>query len=138
MRSKADYVKYKQRIWNGRNEVRSAVYVAAFIASRNDPEMKAERERMQTAGKPPQTRHHCPCQKTPDTPKRHDERAEKLPIWVTVSAVRGDISRSQRWEAVIANESGALRAHSFVTPKNPTLLNDVFFGNFIRIDYNTL
>lgn len=46
------YMKGKRRIWGGRREVRSALYIAAFIASRKDPEMKAERTRMQAAGKP--------------------------------------------------------------------------------------
>ena len=32
--------------------MKSALYIAAFIASRKDPEMMAERARMQTAGKP--------------------------------------------------------------------------------------
>ena len=46
------YMKGKRRIWGGRKEIRSALYIAAFIASRKDPEMIAERARMQKAGKP--------------------------------------------------------------------------------------
>ena len=46
------YMKGKRRIWGGRKEVKSALYIAAFIASRKDPEMMAERARMQAAGKP--------------------------------------------------------------------------------------
>lgn len=46
------YMRGKRRIWGGRKEIRSALYLAAFIASRNDPEWKAERARMQAAGKP--------------------------------------------------------------------------------------
>jgi transposase len=39
-------------IWGGRSQVRRALYVAAFIASRCDPELKAMRKRLQDAGKP--------------------------------------------------------------------------------------
>ena len=46
------YMKGKRRIWGGRKEIRSALYIAAFIASRKDPEMIAERARLQAAGKP--------------------------------------------------------------------------------------
>ena len=46
------YMRGKRRIWGGRKEVKSALYIAAFIASRKDPEMIAERARMQKAGKP--------------------------------------------------------------------------------------
>lgn len=46
------YMKGKRRIWGGRKEVKSALYIAAFIASRKDPEMMAERARMQKGGKP--------------------------------------------------------------------------------------
>ncbi|MFC6199574.1 IS110 family transposase [Ponticaulis profundi] len=46
------YMRGKRRIWGGRKEVKSALYIAAFIASRKDPEMIAERARMQEAGKP--------------------------------------------------------------------------------------
>ena len=43
----------KRRIWGGRADVRRALYLAAFIASRRDPTFKAFRSRLQTAGKPP-------------------------------------------------------------------------------------
>ena len=46
------YMKGKRRIWGGRSEVRSALYLAAFVASQHDPDIKAERTRLQTAGKP--------------------------------------------------------------------------------------
>lgn len=42
----------KRRIWGGRADVRRALYLAAFIASRYDPMMKAFRARLQAAGKP--------------------------------------------------------------------------------------
>jgi transposase len=42
----------KRRIWGGRAEVRRTLYLAAFIASRHDPSMKAYRKRLQDAGKP--------------------------------------------------------------------------------------
>jgi transposase len=42
----------KRRIWGGRADVRRALYIAAFIASRYDPTMKAFRARLQAAGKP--------------------------------------------------------------------------------------
>lgn len=42
----------KRRIWGGRADVRRALYIAAFVASRYDPAMKAFRARLQTAGKP--------------------------------------------------------------------------------------
>jgi len=41
----------KRRIWGGRAEVRRALYLAAFIASRYDPTLKAFRQRLQDAGK---------------------------------------------------------------------------------------
>lgn len=40
-------------IWGGRPEARRALYFAAFVATRHNPEMKAHRDRLQTAGKPP-------------------------------------------------------------------------------------
>lgn len=43
----------KRRIWGGRAELRRALYLAAFIASRYDPTFKAFRTRLQDAGKPP-------------------------------------------------------------------------------------
>ena len=46
------YMRGKRRIWGGRKEVKSELYIAAFIASRKDPEMMAERVRMREAGKP--------------------------------------------------------------------------------------
>jgi transposase len=42
----------KRRIWGGRAEVRKALYIAAFIASRCDPQLKAFRQRLIAAGKP--------------------------------------------------------------------------------------
>jgi transposase len=42
----------KRHIWGGRADVRRALYLAAFIASRYDPTMKAFRARLQAAGKP--------------------------------------------------------------------------------------
>jgi transposase len=42
----------KRRVWGGRSDVRRALYLAAFIASRCDPELKAFRNRLEAAGKP--------------------------------------------------------------------------------------
>jgi len=42
----------KRHIWGGRAEVRRALYLAAFIASRYDPALKAFRKRLVDAGKP--------------------------------------------------------------------------------------
>ena len=42
----------KRRIWGGRADVRRALYLAAFIASRFDPTLKAFRKRLEDAGKP--------------------------------------------------------------------------------------
>ena len=42
----------KRRIWGGRADVRRALYLAAFIASRYDPVLKTFRQRLQDAGKP--------------------------------------------------------------------------------------
>jgi len=44
--------KGKRQVWGGRAEVRRALYIAAFIASRYDPELKALRARLIAAGKP--------------------------------------------------------------------------------------
>ena len=41
----------KRRIWGGRADVRRVLYLAAFIASRRDPELRAYRQRLQAAGK---------------------------------------------------------------------------------------
>ncbi len=41
----------KRRIWGGRAKVRRALYLAAFIASRCNPELKAYRKRLQQNGK---------------------------------------------------------------------------------------
>lgn len=43
----------KRRIWGGRADVRRALYLAGFIASRYDPVIKAFRQRLEAAGKPP-------------------------------------------------------------------------------------
>jgi transposase len=42
----------KRRIWGGRADVRRALYLAGFIASRFDPTLKAFRTRLEAAGKP--------------------------------------------------------------------------------------
>lgn len=42
----------RRMIWGGRAEARRALYLAAFIASRRDPKLKAFRKRLQDAGKP--------------------------------------------------------------------------------------
>ena len=42
----------KRRIWGGRADLTRALYLAAFIASRCDPAIKAYRQKLQTAGKP--------------------------------------------------------------------------------------
>ncbi len=42
----------KRRIWGGRETARRALYIAAFIASRYDPNLKAFRKRLQDNGKP--------------------------------------------------------------------------------------
>lgn len=41
----------KRHIWGGRSDVRRALYLAAFVASRRDPALKAMRDRLQKAGK---------------------------------------------------------------------------------------
>jgi transposase len=41
----------KRRIWGGRADLRRALYIAAFIASRRDPTLKAFRTRLEAAGK---------------------------------------------------------------------------------------
>lgn len=43
----------KRRIWGGRADVRRALYLAGFIASRYDPAIKAFRSRLEAAGKSP-------------------------------------------------------------------------------------
>jgi transposase len=42
----------KRRIWGGRADVRRALYIAGFIASRYDPNLRDFRKRLQDAGKP--------------------------------------------------------------------------------------
>lgn len=42
----------KRRIWGGRADVRRALYLAGFVASRFDPKIKAFRARLEAAGKP--------------------------------------------------------------------------------------
>lgn len=46
------YMRGKRMIWGGRADVRRALYVAAFTASRFDPEHKAYRKKLTDAGKP--------------------------------------------------------------------------------------
>lgn len=43
----------KRRVWGGRADVRRALYLAGFIASRFDPAIQAFRKRLEAAGKPP-------------------------------------------------------------------------------------
>ncbi len=42
----------RRHVWGGRADVRRALYLAAFIASRRDPALKAARDRLEAAGKP--------------------------------------------------------------------------------------
>lgn len=42
----------RRHVWGGRADVRRALYLAAFVASRFSPTFKAVRERMQAEGKP--------------------------------------------------------------------------------------
>jgi transposase len=42
----------QRHVWGGRSDVRRAIYLAAFVASRCDPNLKAMRQRLQDAGKP--------------------------------------------------------------------------------------
>lgn len=42
----------KRHVWGGRADVRRTLYLAAFIASRYDPVLRAFRNRLQNAGKP--------------------------------------------------------------------------------------
>ena len=42
----------RRRIWGGRANVRRVLYLAAFVASRCDPELKAIRQRLTANGKP--------------------------------------------------------------------------------------
>jgi transposase len=42
----------RRHVWGGRSRVRRALYLAAFVASRRHPALKAMRERLQAAGKP--------------------------------------------------------------------------------------
>lgn len=42
----------RRHVWGGRAGVRRVLYLAAFIASRSDPGLKAMRQRLQAAGKP--------------------------------------------------------------------------------------
>ena len=46
------HMRGKRRIWGGRGEVRRALYIAAFIASRCDPGFRLQRDVMTKAGKP--------------------------------------------------------------------------------------
>jgi len=41
----------KRKIWGGRDAARRALYLAAFIASRHDPRMKAYRKSLEARGK---------------------------------------------------------------------------------------
>ncbi|MDP3738652.1 MAG: IS110 family transposase [Hyphomonadaceae bacterium] len=50
--SDSGHSKGKRCIWGGRAEVRRSLYLAAFIASRCDPELRAFRKRLQDRGKP--------------------------------------------------------------------------------------
>jgi transposase len=43
----------RRHVWGGRADVRRALYLAAFVASRRNPVLKEFRQRMQAAGKPP-------------------------------------------------------------------------------------
>jgi transposase len=42
----------RRHVWGGRSEVRRALYLAAFVATRRNPALKAARERLEAAGKP--------------------------------------------------------------------------------------
>ena len=42
----------RRHVWGGRSDVRRVLYLAAFIASRSDPALRAMRARLEAAGKP--------------------------------------------------------------------------------------
>jgi transposase len=42
----------RRHVWGGRSQVRRALYLAAFVASRHNPVLKAMRQRLEAAGKP--------------------------------------------------------------------------------------
>lgn len=42
----------RRHVWGGRADVRRALYLAAFVATRRNPALKAARERLEAAGKP--------------------------------------------------------------------------------------
>jgi transposase len=42
----------RRHVWGGRADVRRVLYLAAFIASRSDPALRAMRQRLEAAGKP--------------------------------------------------------------------------------------
>jgi len=42
----------RRHVWGGRPDVRRALYLAAFVATRRHPALKAARERLEAAGKP--------------------------------------------------------------------------------------
>ena len=46
-------MKGQRCIWGGRSAVRTALYMAALVASRHNPVLKAFRQRLDAAGKPP-------------------------------------------------------------------------------------
>lgn len=46
-------MKGKRCIWGGRTGVRNVLYMAALVASRHDPVLRAFRQRLDAAGKPP-------------------------------------------------------------------------------------
>ena len=45
------YRRGRRHVWGGRSDVRRALYIAAFVASRFNPHLKAMRQRLQDAGK---------------------------------------------------------------------------------------
>ena len=46
------HMRGRRKIWGGRAEVRSALYIAGFIASKSYPEFRSYRKKLEDAGKP--------------------------------------------------------------------------------------
>ena len=68
----------KRRIWGGRADLRRALSLAAFIASRCDPTIKAFRKRRQDAGKPTKLAITARPAKTPHHPQRHGQKPQTI------------------------------------------------------------
>jgi transposase len=69
-----------RRVWGGRSQIRPALYMAALVASRYNPMIRAFSQRLGQAGKPGKVVLNCLYEKASSYPQRPGQRRRSLAI----------------------------------------------------------